>query len=73
MGRTFIVEVCFNKAPENTEQAAYIRASLEEGISLLWHDYMANEKTAPQHPVRVTARQRRTAAHPSSTAPMGGK
>lgn len=53
--RTFIVEVCFDKPPKNADQERYIRASLEDGIGVCWHDYMANVETAPQKPVRVTA------------------
>lgn len=53
--RTFLVEVCFDRPPKDAEQERYIRASLEEGIVVCWHDYMANEQVAPQRPVRVSA------------------
>ena len=56
--RTFIVEVCFDKPPKDAKQEQYIRASLEEGIVLCWHDYIANVEVAPQIPVRIGARKK---------------
>ena len=58
---TFIVEIEFDRPVSNRSQARYIRASLEEGIALCWHDYMANAESAPQIPKQIRARQKRAA------------
>jgi hypothetical protein len=53
---TFTVDIDFDKPIEGEENRRYVCASIEEGISLLWHDYMVNAETIPQQPKTVCVR-----------------
>lgn len=53
---TFAVELDLPTPLKNAEEARYICASLEEGIGMLWHDYMVNEAVYPYAPKNVCVR-----------------
>lgn len=53
---TFTIEIDFDRPIEGEENRRYVCASLEEGIGLLWHDYMVNVATIPQTPQSVCVR-----------------